>query len=118
MYTLIYDITGVIPTTSDTISNTCTCLCREQQLEQREQASQAMQTEAVALKAELQTLSGTLRTQAQQQAADSAEEKQSAARQQARLDTLQVCCARVLLLQLAYSMMQAALFLAYADVCE
>ena len=50
------------------------------------------QAEAVALKAELQSLADTLRTQTEKQVTESAEEKQAISRHQARLDTLQVCC--------------------------
>lgn len=64
---------------------------REDRLEQREQAAQGLQSEALALKAELHRLAETLQGQAVRQATDAAEEKHSLARQQARLDTLQVC---------------------------
>ena len=50
------------------------------------------QAEAVALKAELQSLADTLRTQTEKQVTESAEDKQAISRHQARLDTLQVCC--------------------------
>lgn len=49
------------------------------------------QAEAVALKAELQSLADTMRTQTEKQATESAEDKQAISRHQARLDTLQVC---------------------------
>lgn len=64
---------------------------REDKLEQREQAAQGLQSDALALKAELHRLAGTLQGQAIRQATDAAEEKKALARQQARLDTLQVC---------------------------
>lgn len=66
---------------------------REGKLEQREQASQGMQVEALALKAELQRLAEALQKQADRQVTHAAEEKQALAHNQARLDTLQVCCA-------------------------
>ena len=65
-------------------------MCREQQLEQREQAVQDLHSQALAFKADLQSLADTMQGQAERQVTDATEEKQSLARQQARLDTLQV----------------------------
>lgn len=65
---------------------------REDKLEQREQTAQGLQTEALALKAELHRLADAMQAQAERQATETAEEKTSLARHQARLDTLQVCC--------------------------
>ena len=64
---------------------------REGKVEQREQASQGMQAEALSLKAELHRLAEAMQSQADRQVTDAAEEKQALARHQARLDTLQVC---------------------------
>lgn len=68
-------------------------LGREGKLEEREQAAQGLQTDALALKAELQRLADAMQGQADRQVTDAAEEKQSLARHQARMDTLQVCSA-------------------------
>ncbi len=65
-------------------------LHREEKLEERERAVTEHQAEAVALKAELQSLADTMRTQTEKQVQDSAEVKVAASRHQARLDTLQV----------------------------
>jgi len=65
-------------------------LHREDKLEERERAVTEHQAEAAALKAELLSLAATMRTQAEKQVQDSAEDKQAASRHQARLDTLQV----------------------------
>lgn len=65
---------------------------REGKLDQREQAAQGMQAEALALKGELQKLAEAMQSQADRQVTDAAEEKQALVRHQARLDTLQVCC--------------------------
>ena len=65
-------------------------LLREEKLEEREWAVKEHQAEAVALKAELQSLADTMRTQTEKQVKDSAEDKLAASRHQARLDTLQV----------------------------
>ena len=70
----------------------CCSMGREGKLEQREQAAQGMQAEALALKAELHRLAEAMQSQADKQVTDAAEEKQALARHQARLDTLQVCC--------------------------
>ena len=64
-----------------------------------------MQAEALALKAELQRLADAMQNQADRQVTDAAEEKQALARHQARLDTLQVCCA-VLLASHRHSMLR------------
>ena len=66
-------------------------LIREQKLDIKEQVVSEHQAEAVALKAELQSLADTMRTQTEKQATESAEDKQAISRHQARLDTLQVC---------------------------
>jgi len=65
-------------------------LLREEKLEERERAVTEHQAKAVALKAELQSLADTMRTQTEKQVKDSAEDKVAASRHQARLDTLQV----------------------------
>lgn len=59
-------------------------------MEERERTVAAHQAEAGALKAELQSLADTMRTQTEKQVKDSAEDKVAASRHQARLDTLQV----------------------------
>lgn len=59
-------------------------------MEERERAVTEHQAEAAALKAELQRLADTMRTQAEKQVKDSAEDKLATSRHQARLDTLQV----------------------------
>ena len=74
-----------------TVSHCCST-GREGKLEQREQAAQGMQAEALALKGELQRLAAAMQSQADRQVTDAAEEKQALAHHQARLDTLQVCC--------------------------
>lgn len=66
---------------------------REGKLEEREKAAQNIQAEALALKTDLQSLAKALQGQADKQVTDAAEEKHARARHQARLDTLQVCCA-------------------------
>ena len=66
---------------------------REGKLEEREKAAQSMQADALALKTDLQSLAKAMQGQADRQVSDAAEEKQALARHQARLDTLQVCCA-------------------------
>ncbi|DBB04723.1 TPA: hypothetical protein ACH3X3_010027 [Trebouxia sp. C0006] len=66
---------------------------REEKLEERERAVTEHQAEAVALKAELQSLADTMRTQTEKQVQDSAEVKVAASRHQARLDTLQAVMA-------------------------
>ncbi len=65
-------------------------LLREEKLEDRERAVTEHQAEAVALKAELQSLADTMRIQTEKQLKDSAEDKLATSRHQARLDTLQV----------------------------
>lgn len=64
--------------------------CREQNLEEREKTLAGQQAEAAGLKAELHSLAGTLRLQAEQGSAQAAKDQQGLAHQQARLDTLQV----------------------------
>ncbi|KAL0021694.1 hypothetical protein WJX79_001117 [Trebouxia sp. C0005] len=66
---------------------------REEKLEERERAVTDRQAEAAALKAELQSLADTVRTQTEKQVKDSAEDKLAASRHQARLDTLQAVMA-------------------------
>ncbi len=63
---------------------------RGEKLEERERAVTEHQAEAVALKAELQRLADTVRTQTEKQVKDSTEDKLATSRHQARLDTLQV----------------------------
>lgn len=65
-------------------------LCREQKLEEREQALVKQQAEASGLKAELQSLTEAMRGEAEKRTSEAAEEKQGYARQQARMDSLQV----------------------------
>ncbi len=74
----------------DTAWHNADLLLREEKLEEREQAVTEHQAEAAALKAELQRLADTMRTQAEKQVKDSAEDKVATSRHQARLDTLQV----------------------------
>ncbi|KAL0017807.1 hypothetical protein WJX77_003443 [Trebouxia sp. C0004] len=66
---------------------------REEKLEERERAVTEHHAEAAALKAELQSLADTVRTQTEKQVKDSAEDKLAASRHQARLDTLQAVMA-------------------------
>ena len=64
--------------------------CREQKLDAREQAVVQQQAEASSLKAELQGLTEAMRKEADKRSSEAAEERQSLAHHQARLDTLQV----------------------------